>query len=240
MIEKKDKGEIAQEYRLAKNRIEQIQTLSELYAVPTATIRGILAERGVYEITPWIMEKAADAICNKGLTFGALRNNYKAFMGHDAKAAKKVFKDFAFAPWAGAETPESPTPEAVTLQRIREKAAAALAAADERIKNRWNRNDKQDLAPAPAAAAAPFTDEQAGLLVAGLLSLLAEQEARAKQWSGEIEELQQRAAALIKTAEANIIRLNELRTEIAKGRALLELLREQTNRKTEHSREAET
>lgn len=234
MIEKKDKGEIAQEYKLAKDRIEQIQTLSELYAVPTATIRGVLAERGVYEITPEVMEKAADAICNKGLTFGALRNNYKAFMGHDAKAAKKVFKDYVFSPWSGAETPESPAAAVVELQRIREKVEAALAAADERIKNRGNRNDKQDLAPAPAAAAAPFTDEQAGLLIAGLLSLLAEQEARAKQWSGEIEELQHRAAALIETADANIIRLNELQSEIAKGRALLELLREQTNGKTEH------
>ena len=165
MIEKKDKGEIAQEYKLAKDRIEQIQTLSELYAVPTATIRGVLSERGVYEITPEVIEKAADAICNKGLTFGALRNNYKAFMGHDAKAAKKVFKDYVFSPWAGAETPESPAAAVVELQRIREKAAAALAAADERIKNRGNRNEKKDLAPAPAVVAKPFTDEQAGLPV---------------------------------------------------------------------------
>lgn len=233
MIEKKDKGEIAQEYRLAKDRIEQIQTLSELYAVPTATIRGVLSERGVYEITPEIMEKAADAICSRGLTFGALRNNYKAFMGHDAKAAKKVFKDYVFAPWAGAETPESPAIAAEELERIREKAAAAIKAAEERWHQRGPR-DKQDIAPAPAAAAQPFTDEQAGLLIAGLLSLLAEQEARAKQWSGEIEELQHRAAALLETADANIIRLNELQSEIAKGRALLELLREQTNGKTEH------
>ena len=234
MIEKKDKGEIAQEYKLAKDRIEQIQTLSELYAVPTATIRGVLSERGVYEITPEVIEKAADAICNKGLTFGALRNNYKAFMGHDAKAAKKVFKDYVFSPWAGAETPESPAAAVVELQRIREKAAAALAAADERIKNRGNRNEKQDLAPAPAVVAKPFTDEQAGLLVAGLLSLLAEQEARAQQWQGEVDELQQRAAALLNAADAKIQQLNELRAEIAKGRALLEQLREQTSEKSEH------
>ena len=231
MIEKKDKGEIAQEYKLAKNRIEQIQVLAELYAVPTATIRGILAERGVYEITPEIMGKAADAIRNRGITFGALRNNFKAFMGHDAKAAKKVFKDYAFAPWAGPETPEKP---AADIDDILAKVKAAIAAADERLHNRGNRNDKQDLAPAPAAAAAPFTDEQAGLLVAGLLSLLAEQEARAQQWRGEIDELQQRAAALLNAADAKIQQLNELRAEIAKGRALLELLREQTNEKSEN------
>lgn len=234
MIEKKDKGEIAQEYKLAKDRIEQIQVLADLYAVPTATIRGVLAERGVYEITPEIMEKAADAICNKGLTFGALRNNYKAFMGHDAKAAKKVFKDYVFSPWAGAETPESPAAAVVELQRIREKAAAALAAADERIKNRGNRNDKQDLAPAPAAAAAPFTDEQAGLLVAGLLSLLAEQEALKKQMEHEINTKHKETEKLINDAQEQIKKMQELEATIAKGRALLEQLREQTSEKSEH------
>ena len=219
-IDKQTRSEIVQEYRLAKNKPEQISILAELYATTTAEIRCILAAAGAYEIEPLTLAKAAQRIINDGLTFGGLRNYYKEFTGHDAKQAKKVFKDFAHKTW-----PEDPS-ECNDLKNIQELVTIALDVADTRAKNR-ERKPRQDLAPAPCVAAAPFTDEQAGMLIAGMLSLLAEQEARRSQMNYEITQKQRKANDLITEAEALTVDLLELDRKINEGKMLLDRLEQE-------------
>lgn len=223
-LDKQTKSEIVQEYKLAKNKPEQISILADLYATNTAEIRGILAAAGVYEIEPVTLAKAAQRIINDGLTFGGLRNYYKEFTGHDAKQAKKVFKDFAHKTW-----PEDPS-ECNDLKNIQELVTIAIETADTRAKNR-ERKPRQDLAPAPCAAAAPFTDEQAGMLIAGLISLLAEQEARRNQMNYEITQKQRKANELISAAEQQTAELFELDRQIGEGKALLDRLEQEQNAK---------
>lgn len=223
-LDKQTKSEIVQEYKLAKNKPEQISILADLYATNTSEIRGILAAAGVYEIEPVTLAKAAQRIINDGLTFGGLRNYYKEFTGHDAKQAKKVFKDFAHKTW-----PEDPS-ECNDLKNIQELVTIAIETADTRAKNR-ERKPRQDLAPAPCAAAAPFTDEQAGMLIAGLISLLAEQEARRNQMNYEITQKQRKANELINAAEQQTAELLELDRQIGEGKALLDRLEQEQNAK---------
>lgn len=221
-IDKQTRSEIVQEYRLAKDKPEQINILAELHATSTAEIRRILATAGAYEITPDIIASAAHRIIDDGLTFGALRNYYKQFSGHDARNAKKVFKDFAYKAW-----PETDDPvEANDLPVIQKLAEEAIAAADARVKAP-KKKQHQDLAPAPCVAAAPFTDEQAGMLIAGLLSLIAEQEARRSQMNYEITQKQRKANDLITEAEALTVDLLELDHKINEGKMLLARLEQE-------------
>lgn len=223
-LDKQTKSEIVQEYKLAKNKPEQISILADLYATSTAEIRCILAAADAYEIEPVTLAKAAQRIINDGLTFGGLRNYYKEFTGHDAKQAKKVFKDFAHKTW-----PEDPS-ECNDLKNIQELVTIAIDAADTRAKNR-ERKPRQDLAPAPCAAAAPFTDEQAGMLIAGLISLLAEQEARRNQMNYEITQKQRKANELISAAEQQTAELLELDRQIGEGKMLLDRLEQEQKAK---------
>jgi len=221
-IDKQTRSEIVQEYRLAKDKAEQINILAELYATNTAEIRGILAAADAYEITPDIIANAAHRIIDTGLTFGALRNYYKQFSGHDARRAKKVFKDFVYKAWPETEDPA----ECHDLPYIQKLAEQAIVAADARVKGP-KKKQHQDLAPAPCVAAAPFTDEQAGMLIAGLISLLAEQEARRSQMNYEITQKQRKANDLITEAEALTVDLLELDRKINEGKMLLDRLEQE-------------
>lgn len=220
MIDKKAEGEIIQSYRLAKDKIEQVSILSELYAVPTARIRGILYAGGVYEIGPYAIEAAADRIL-KGASFGALRNYQKAFAGHDTKSAKKIFNDYIYMPW-GAENAEAQKKTVLMANEALEASAQRNA----------NKGRQKKETPEPPAAEPMFTDEQAGMLIAGMMMVLTEQEARAQQWSDEIERLHTTAAEIIDKAEKKVNSLNELRAEIAKGRDLLEQVKQMKTEQT--------
>ena len=225
-ITKKDKGEIIQEYRLAKNQPEQIGILAELYGTNTSEIRCILADAGAYDITPPIIGTAAKRIIVDGLTFGGLRNYYKAFAGYDAKNAKKVFKDFVHKPWP---TAEGIIPiEVADLQQIRDLAEEAIEAADARTKGP-KKKQQEDLAPAPCVVREPFTAEQAGLLIAGLIALISEQDATRKQLDHEITVKQEQCKKLMEECDERMRDIAELDAKIAEGRALLEQLKEETN-----------
>lgn len=223
-ITNKDKGEIVQEYRLAKDKPEQINILAELHATNTAEIRRILATANAYEITPDIIASAAHRIIDDGLTFGALRNYYKQFTGYDARNAKKVFKDFAYRAWPDTDDPV----ECNELPVIQKLAEEAIAAADARVKNR-EKKPQQDLAPAPCVAREPFTPEQAGLLIAGLIALISEQDATRKQLDFEITAKQEQCKKLMEECDDRMREIAELDAKIAEGRALLEKLKEETN-----------
>ena len=220
MIDKKAEGEIVQEYRLAKDRLEQISILAELYAVPTARIRGILYAGGVYEIGPADIEAAADKVI-KGAHFGNLRNYYKAFAGHDTKSAKKVFNDYIYMPWGAANA-----------EAQKKTVLMANEALDASAQRSANKGRPKKATPEPPAAAPLFTDEQAGMLVAGLLMVIAEQEARAKLWAQEIDQMHAEAEDIINKAHEKVEILQELQADIARGRALLEQVKQMKTEQT--------
>lgn len=116
--------EIAQSWRLAKNREDQIKVLANLCSCDTSTIRARLwyaQEPG--SIGPLDILAAAEKLtspASKCNTFGALRNYLKSWEGIGGKEAKKIFKDWLHRPWGTEEL------EAWDIEATQKKAAAAL------------------------------------------------------------------------------------------------------------------
>lgn len=217
MISEKEKGEIRQSYRLAKDKEEQIQVLAELNATDAATIRGICYEGGCYPIGPDEIIQAANKIIEKNLSFGEVRNYGAAWKDFGARQAKKIFKDFCYKPWGNWEDPD----------KIEQAAQLAGKALDKRKKAfDLEYHKPKEILPAPAAAAASFTDEQAGILIAGLLSLLAEQRAQEAALAHRIDLKHEQAKQLLQSAEDDTEELNRLTAEIARGKMLLDQLQE--------------
>lgn len=219
MIEEKDKGLIVQNYKLAKNKEDQVVIEAELHGVDTATIRGLLWDAGAYPIGPAEIEKAAMKVMN-GVTFGEIRNHMKAFQNIDAKTAKKIFKDYAYKPWG----PEYVDSVGTSLTSLVQKALDAR-----KEKHYGNGHPKQDLVPAPAVAAKPFTDAQAGLMVAALISLVTEKEFLRDQMQKDVNDLHANAKELLDLAESKMADINKIEEDIAEGKSLLEQLKEQVN-----------
>ena len=211
-LDTKERGEICQEYRLAKDKEEQINILAELYACSTAQIRGVLYDAGIYSIGPTDILEAVEKIL-AGVTFGGLRNYKKEFSGIDAKTAKKILKDYAYMPW-GAESQEE-------AEAIREQVKNALEHAKERAENR---KKPEPVIPPLAVPSREFTTAEIEILVNGLLSIQATEQALADQLKHEIDELHRKAAELIDIAEHRMQDLKDTEARIAQGKELLQRL----------------
>lgn len=213
-LDTKERGEICQEYRLARDKEEQINILAELYACSTAQIRGVLYDAGIYGIGPNDMLEAVEKI-RAGITFGSLRNYKKSFSGIDAKSAKKIFKDYAYMPW-GAETPEE-------AAAVKEQVKDALEHAKERAETK---KKPEPVNPPLADPARTFSAEEIGILVNGLLSIQATDQALADQLKHEIDELHRKAAGLIDIAAHRMEDLKDTEARIAQGNELLQRLQD--------------
>lgn len=225
MIEDKDKGLIVQNYRLAKDKENQVSIEAELHGVGPEVIRGLLWEAGVYPIGPGNIREAALKIIENGVRFSDLRNYFKAFRDMDAKTARKIFKDYIYRPWgvANGRRVETLSDNAAGVEYT-ELAQKALDSSKER--HFGNGHPKQDLVPAPAAAARPFTDTQAGLLVAALISLVTEKEFLRDQMKKDVDDLQANAKELLDLADAKLKDIAQVEKDIAEGRQLLDELKE--------------
>lgn len=217
MIEDKDKGLIVQNYRLAKDKENQVSIEAELHGVGPEVIRGLLWEAGVYPIGPGNIREAALKIIENGVRFSDLRNYFKAFRDMDAKTARKIFKDYVYRPWGE----EKANADGVKFTELAQKA---LDSSKER--HFGNGHPKQELVPAPAAAARPFTDTQAGLLVAALISLVTEKEFLRDQMKKDVDDLQANAKELLDLADAKLKDIAQVEKDIAEGRQLLDELKE--------------
>lgn len=220
MIEEKDKGLIVQNYRLAKDKENQVRIEAELHGVGTEVIRGLLWSAGVYPIGPGNIREAALKIIENGVRFSDLRNYFKAFCDMDAKTARKIFKDYIYRPWGDVT-------ENAAGVKYTELAQKALDARKE--KHYGNGHPKQDLVPAPAVAAKPFTDAQAGLMVAALISLVTEKEFLRDQMQRDVNDLHANAKELLDLAESKMADIKKIEEDIAEGRCLLEQLEAQVN-----------
>lgn len=217
MIEEKDKGLIVQNYRLAKDKENQVSIEAELHGVGPEVIRGLLWDAGVYPIGPGNIREAALKIIENGVRFSDLRNYFKAFRDMDAKTARKIFKDYIYRPW-GKENENG-----VVVVKYTELAQKALDSSKER--HFVNGHPKQDLVPAPAAAARPFTDTQAGLLIAALISLVTEKEFLRDQMKKDVDDLQANAKELLDLADAKLKDIAQVEQDITEGRQLLDELK---------------
>ena len=217
MIEDKDKGLIVQNYRLAKDKENQVSIEAELHGVGPEVIRGLLWDAGVYPIGPGNIREAACKILENGVRFSDLRNYFKAFRDMDAKTARKIFKDYIYRPWGKANE----NGDGVNYTELAQKAL------DSSKEHHFGKgNPKQEYVPAPAAAARPFTDTQAGLLVAALISLVTEKEFLRDQMKKDVDDLQANAKELIEMADAKLKDIAQVEKDIAEGRQLLDELKE--------------
>lgn len=116
--------EIAQSWRLAKDKEEQIKVLANLNCCDTAKIRARLwyaKEPG--SIGPLeIMAAAKKLLSNESKcnSFGFLRNYLKSWSGISGKEARKIFKDWMHRPWGTEEM------EAWNVEETMKAAAQAL------------------------------------------------------------------------------------------------------------------
>lgn len=116
--------EIAQSWRLAKDKEEQIKVLANLNCCDTAKIRARLwyaKEPG--SIGPLEIMAAAEKLLSnesKCNSFGFLRNYLKSWSGISGKEARKIFKDWMHRPWGTEEM------EAWNVEETMKAAAQAL------------------------------------------------------------------------------------------------------------------
>lgn len=101
-LTREDAGMIAQDYRLAKDKEEQIKIMSQLYAISTAEIRGILYRAGEYKVGEQEIRKALKRLQagGKNNTLGTLRLWFAAFKDCSSKQAKRILQDYREKPWA--------------------------------------------------------------------------------------------------------------------------------------------
>ena len=102
-ISKEEAGLIVQNYRLAKNREEQIKIEAELFATDTAEIRGILFRAGEYKVSGNAIRQALKRLQTGGKnnTLGTLRLWFAAFKDCSSKQAKGILQDYREMPWDG-------------------------------------------------------------------------------------------------------------------------------------------
>ena len=101
-LTREDAGMIAQDYRLAKDKEEQIKIMSQLYAIRTAEIRGILYRAGEYKIGAQEVRQALERLQKGGKnnSLGGLRLWFAAFKNCSSKQAKRILTDYREKPWA--------------------------------------------------------------------------------------------------------------------------------------------
>lgn len=122
--------EIAQSWRLARDKEDQIKVLADLNRCSTAKIRArLFAANEPGSIGPVDIMQAAeklngDSKCNN---FGSLRNYLKRWAGISGKEAKKIFKDWVHEPWGYEEL------EAWDIEETRKAADEALQKKPEKV-----------------------------------------------------------------------------------------------------------
>lgn len=96
-----DKGLIVSDYRLAKDREDQIEIMAQLYATSTAKIRRILFEAGEFKIGYKEIKRALEVMQKGGhnSSVSCVRSWVKAFGPYNGKQTKKIIQDYREEPW---------------------------------------------------------------------------------------------------------------------------------------------
>lgn len=193
-LTKEDAGMIAQDYRLAKNKEEQIKIMSQLYAISTAEIRGILFRAGEYKVFGKDIRKALKRLQTGGKnnSLGGLRLWLAAFNDCTSKQAKRILQDYREMPWDGS-IPDEEFRKA--LEKKDEDEIEIMAAGP----------DSEPQKPAGKTDIAPiFSAEEQRLIIYGLTRLYIEKEQewrKMQEFAGEKRRKLEEAEAEYKTAK---------------------------------------
>lgn len=194
-LTREDAGMIAQDYRLAKDKEEQIKIMSQLYAISTAEIRGILYRAGEYKVGEQEIRKALKRLQagGKNNTLGTLRLWFAAFKDCSSKQAKRILTDYREKPWA------DPIPDEEfrkALEKKDEDEIEIIMAAGP---------DPEPEKPAEKTDVAPrFSAEEQKLIIYGLTRLYVEKDQewrKMKENADEKKRKMEEAEAEYKTAK---------------------------------------
>ena len=197
-ISKEEAGLIVQNYRLAKNREEQIKIEAELFATDTAEIRGILYRAGAYNIGHDEIKRALQILKQggKNRTLGTLRSWLAGFKTCSSKEARRILLDYKQRPWAE-PIPDAEFIEAMHIYQIgKEKGEEMAEEAKEFLvveeKTAPEAENKQRQTEKKAAVAQEFSQEEQKLIFYGLTGLFVEKEAVWRKLQKEAEHKHQR------------------------------------------------
>lgn len=193
-LTKEDAGMIVQDYRLAKNKEEQIKIMSQLYAISTAEIRGILYRAGEYKVSGNSIRQALKRLQTGGKnnTLGTLRLWFAAFKDCSSKQAKRIIQDYREKPWA------EPIPDEEfrkALEKKDEDEIEIMAAGPEPEPEKPA--EKTDVEPR-------FSAEEQKLIIYGLTRLYVEKDQEWRKMKGNADEKKRKleeAEAEYKTAK---------------------------------------
>lgn len=194
-LTREDAGMIAQDYRLAKDKEEQIKIMSQLYAISTAEIRGILYRAGEYKIGAQEVRQALERLQKGGKnnSLGGLRLWFAAFKNCSSKQAKRILTDYREKPWA------DPIPDEEfrkALEKKDEDEIEIIMAAGP---------DSEPEKPAEKPTVTPkFSAEEQKLIIYGLTRLYCEKDQewrKMKENADEKKRKMEEAEAEYKTAK---------------------------------------
>ncbi len=193
-LTREDAGMIAQDYRLAKDKEEQIKIMSQLYAISTAEIRGILYRAGEYKIGAQEVRQALERLQKGGKnnSLGGLRLWFAAFKNCSSKQAKRILTDYREKPW-GERIPDEEFRKA--LEKKDEDEIEIMAAGPEPEPEKPA--EKTDVAP-------KFSAEEQKLIIYGLTRLYCEKDQEWRKMKENADEKKRKleeAEAEYKTAK---------------------------------------
>lgn len=226
-ISKEEAGLIVQNYRLAKNREEQIKIEAELFATDTAEIRGILYAAGAYNIGHDEIERALQILKQggKNRTLGTLRSWLAGFKTCSAKEARRILLDYKQRPWAE-PIPDAEFKEALHIYEIGKEKGEEMAEEAKEIlvveeKTAPEAENKQRQTEEKAPAAHGFSQEEQKMIFYGLTGLYVEKEAMWRKLQKEADHKRQRMEAAQR--EYNEVKNQEdmAAAELAKLEALI-------------------
>lgn len=208
-LTKEDAGMIAQDYRLAKNKEEQIKIMSQLYAISTAEIRGILYRAGVYKIGEQEVRQALERLQKGGKnnSLGGLRLWLAGFKNCTSKQARRILLDYRDKPW-GERIPAEEFTKA--LNKDREDDEDMAAGPEPELEKP---EEKTDVAP-------KFSAEEQKLIIYGLTRLYVEKDQEWRKMKENADEKKRK----MKEAEAEYKTAKEAEDLAAASMADLEAL----------------
>ena len=194
-LTREDAGMIAQDYRLAKDKEEQIKIMSQLYAISTAEIRGILYRAGEYKVGEQEVRQALERLQKGGKnnSLGGLRLWLAGFKNCTSKQAKRILTDYREKPWAD-PIPDEEFRKALEKKDEDEIEIIMAAGPDPEPEKP---EEKTDVAPR-------FSAEEQKLIIYGLTRLYVEKDQewrKMKENADEKKRKMEEAEAEYKTAK---------------------------------------
>lgn len=194
-LTREDAGMIAQDYRLAKDKEEQIKIMSQLYAISTAEIRGILYRAGEYKVGEQEIRQALERLQKGGKnnSLGGLRLWLAAFKNCTSKQARRILLDYRDKPW-GERIPDEEFRKALE-KKDEDEIEIIMAAGPEQETEKPA--EKTDVAP-------KFSAEEQKLIIYGLTRLYVEKDQEWRKMKENADEKKRKleeAEAEYKTAK---------------------------------------